>query len=894
MHALIRRAELDQLGNLLDRHSAAAVISPPGLGGDEMLMALEAESTVPVIRVPNGRTEFVRTYAGLEILLASLRSLKLGDFESTELESRLRAENSDSPDSVREIADEVTRLISSMESEHGVLVIVPGADELDQPSQLVLGHMLRRMAGHRVKIAVSTGALSPTSLLAGVPSVELRHLSDSRMHELAEELTSGRVAAGVATVAVRTASGRPLALHQLLERLPSNQMEGSQALDLPLRLGPNADGMVSAAKNGLGDEAEVLLGLMSLAPLSPRPAVLGASREAQEWFSELESRGTVEKDGVYCRFSEELARVCKHRTLSVDERLAGHSLLAQRCEEGYPELHHWHRSFIDATEETPCQLLADSCALVSEGLDWAGIEFAERALALSMELGPVSTLLNDLAAALIDRGQIDFALRYLTYAARSTDVRVLVRARTLRVWAEFLVQQSVPLRLRNQWSRSEVTTAPAEVAHLQLVIALCHALRRETAEAHELLDNASNLSAHFDDRSLRLYRSLDVLLECGRGHDDRAMEDFWALDVAEDSDPVCLLLLSMGLMAAENYDSALATLDCLDTCGAREPIWDTQSKCVRAEIAIRRGDIGLAIALIDKCAASDASGGMIRRDRQLLLQCWSLLAQGRASDAETIEAALTVHAMASQNHSIVAELNAIQGNYLLRMGLPAEAVRHLHRCEELAMRELNPNVIRYEPDLIEALIATGRREHAGMLIRVFHGRVERVPSRWAELALERSRILLLPEAAGREAMGRLLGSWRPEDSQFDKGVTLLVMANRLAESGAHGGAAERARLAVGIFREVGSDHLADTALPDRTETRTEPAHNSLLDQLSTDERAVVDLVREGLKNREIAPRIFVSLRTVELRLTSVYRKLNVTSRTGLIARLANGAGLPVA
>ena len=64
--------------------------------------------------------------------------------------------------------------------------------------------------------------------------------------------------------------------------------------------------------------------------------------------------------------------------------------------------------------------------------------------------------------------------------------------------------------------------------------------------------------------------------------------------------------------------------------------------------------------------------------------------------------------------------------------------------------------------------------------------------------------------------------------------------------------------------------------------------------MSADERAVVELVCEGLKNREIAPRIFVSLRTVELRLTSVYRKLDVTSRTGLIARLANGATLPVA
>ena len=48
-----------------------------------------------------------------------------------------------------------------------------------------------------------------------------------------------------------------------------------------------------------------------------------------------------------------------------------------------------------------------------------------------------------------------------------------------------------------------------------------------------------------------------------------------------------------------------------------------------------------------------------------------------------------------------------------------------------------------------------------------------------------------------------------------------------------------------------------------------------------------------MKNREIASRIFVSLRTVELRLTSVYRKLEVGSRTELIARLAREPALPV-
>lgn len=893
MHVLIRRAELDQLRNLLERHSAAAVISSPGLGSDEMLTALEIESTVPVIRVPNGQTEFARPYAGLEILLSSLRTLRLRGFESTDLESRLRADLCESPATALEIADEVTQLIGNLDLEQGVLVIVPDADEMDQPSQLILAHLHRRMAGNRLKFAVSTGELSPNSLLAGVPGVELKHLSESRMRKLADDLTAGRIAAGVVDVAVRTASGRPSALRRLLERLPLNQLEGAQALDLPLRLGPNAEDMVQAATRDLGEEAEELLGLMSLAPLTPRPALLGESHEAQELFAELESHGTVEKDGVYSRYSEELARASRHQILGVDQRLVGHSLLAQRCEGSYPELHHWHRSFSDATVDTPRQLLADASQLVQAGMVWAGIEFAERAMALSMESESVSSPLIDLADRLIDRGQIDFALRYLDHAARSADTKVLVRARTLRVWAEFLCRQSVPLRLRNQWTRNEVTAAPTEVAHLQLVIGLCHAVRRETAEAQELLDNARSLSAHFSVRSQRLFRSLDVLLECGRGRNGQAVEDFRELEAAEDTDPGSLLLLSMGLMAAENYDLALATLDCLDACAGKGMIWETQSLCVRAEIAIRRGDIGLAIGLIDRCASPAATGGVIRRDRLLLLRCWSLLAQGRASDAEKVEAELTVHATASQNRSLLAELNALQGNYLLRMDLPAEAVRHLHRCEELASSELNPNIIRHEPDLIEALLATGRREHAGMLVRVFHARVERTPSRWAELALERSRILLLSDDLAFDAMGRLLGSWRPDDSQFDKGVTLLVMAKRLAESGNQGAAAERSRLAVGIFREVGSDHLAHAARPERAEVPADPARNCLLDRLTADERAVVDLVREGLKNREIALRIFVSLRTVELRLTSVYRKLDVTSRTELVARLAKGPGLSV-
>ena len=56
---------------------------------------------------------------------------------------------------------------------------------------------------------------------------------------------------------------------------------------------------------------------------------------------------------------------------------------------------------------------------------------------------------------------------------------------------------------------------------------------------------------------------------------------------------------------------------------------------------------------------------------------------------------------------------------------------------------------------------------------------------------------------------------------------------------------------------------------------------SPLDMLTGTERTVATLVASGVTNREAAESLFVTVRTVELHLTSVYRKLGITRRAEL-------------
>ncbi|MFG1645371.1 AAA family ATPase [Amycolatopsis sp. NPDC049252] len=97
-----------------------------------------------------------------------------------------------------------------------------------------------------------------------------------------------------------------------------------------------------------------------------------------------------------------------------------------------------------------------------------------------------------------------------------------------------------------------------------------------------------------------------------------------------------------------------------------------------------------------------------------------------------------------------------------------------------------------------------------------------------------------------------------------------------------------------VLEAVREQALADAGLgvPAQVSRPAEPVRSPgtpSADGLSPGERDVAALAADGLANREIAERLSIALRTVELRLTKVYRKLGVKGRSGLAHRWASPA-----
>lgn len=114
----------------------------------------------------------------------------------------------------------------------------------------------------------------------------------------------------------------------------------------------------------------------------------------------------------------------------------------------------------------------------------------------------------------------------------------------------------------------------------------------------------------------------------------------------------------------------------------------------------------------------------------------------------------------------------------------------------------------------------------------------------------------------------------------------LLRANRRVE------AREHLRHGVDLAHELGAQALADRGNAEIAATGARPRKQRTtgFDALTASERRVADLAAQGMTNKDIAQALFVTVKTVELHLSNTYRKLDITSRSGLIGALRHHEG----
>lgn len=194
-------------------------------------------------------------------------------------------------------------------------------------------------------------------------------------------------------------------------------------------------------------------------------------------------------------------------------------------------------------------------------------------------------------------------------------------------------------------------------------------------------------------------------------------------------------------------------------------------------------------------------------------------------------------------------------------------------------------------DMVRLALATRRRPAATKVAAALHGMTRETASPVVAAIATWARGLLEGDAAQIEAAADRLATHRrvPEAARacHDAAVVAAARGSDPPES------RRLATRAFAAYEELGAQQLHLRLRSDlracglaMRPRRSPPRPRWGWDSLTASEDAVVELAGEGLTNSEMAERLYVSRRTVESHLGRVYTKLDLSTRTQLVAAAA--------
>jgi DNA-binding CsgD family transcriptional regulator len=143
-------------------------------------------------------------------------------------------------------------------------------------------------------------------------------------------------------------------------------------------------------------------------------------------------------------------------------------------------------------------------------------------------------------------------------------------------------------------------------------------------------------------------------------------------------------------------------------------------------------------------------------------------------------------------------------------------------------------------------------------------------------------------APGEERLREALAVLEGSPARLERARALVALGSHLRRRGRRREARAPLRAGLELARTCGATGLAERAYGELRATGASPRKliRTGADALTASERRVAGLAASGMSNKQIAQQLFVTVKTVESHLAQAYRKLEVSSRAQLAARLA--------
>jgi DNA-binding CsgD family transcriptional regulator len=350
-----------------------------------------------------------------------------------------------------------------------------------------------------------------------------------------------------------------------------------------------------------------------------------------------------------------------------------------------------------------------------------------------------------------------------------------------------------------------------------------------------------------------------------------------------------LAFAAMALTWADELPRAAALWDQALARGRElgERPWLSFAACFRSHVAYRIGDVALAEEY-GREAVLYADIWDLTPPEPAAFLCDALLEQGKLAEAlDTLERC-DYDPTLPHTHGYNALLFT-RGRLRLATGDIDQAIADLRELGRrlVARRIVNPSAYPWRSTLAGALAASAPDEASSLAAQELQSARAFGAPRALGIAL-RAVALLERGEIRLELLREAVEVLHASPARLELARTHIALGASLRQTGRSRDAREVLRAGADEAHRCGAGALAAVARTELVAAGARPRRDALRgrDALTASETRVARLAAEGKRNRQIAQELFVTLRTVETHLTSVYRKLDLTTRQELPDALA--------